>query len=215
VLDASALVRDEPAAVVDELARGELPLARLDAAEVLAALPCAGEALNAAYETTFGLLVSSPCPPYESEYVDSKFTFQRSQVLADVAGFYRAFGVDPSEEHPERHDHIVLELEFMALLVEMERRAEESAGPREIERGAVCRAAQQKFLTEHLAWWTPAFARLLARENPGGFYASVGSFLMALIPAERALLGVATPPKPANPTTIERPEECDGCVLQS
>jgi DMSO reductase family type II enzyme chaperone len=212
---AAALLREEPAAVASKLAIGEKPLERLDVANVLATLPPSPEALNAAYEAVFGLLVSGSCPPYESEYVNSKFTFQRSQTLADVAGFYRAFGMETSDSHPERPDHIVLELEFMGLLVDLERRASAGTDPRAIEHQAVCRAAQAKFLEEHLAWWAPAFARLLAHENPHGFYAAVGEFLAALIAAERALLGLSAPTAATRPTTIERPEECEGCLLQS
>ncbi len=212
---AAALVRDEPAAVAHTLALGELPLERLDVAGVLAVLPPSQDTLNAEYEATFGLLVSGACPPYESEYVNGKFTFQRSQTLADVAGFYRAFGMAPSDAHPERHDHVVLELEFVALLIDMERRAADSTGPQAVQRRAVCRAAQRRFLTEHLAWWTPAFARLLVHENPDGFYAAVGNFLAALIAAERAVLRLPMPTAATGPTTIERPEECEGCVLQS
>lgn len=212
---AAALVRDEPAAIAQMLALGELPLKRLDVAGALAALPPSPDALNAEYEATFGLLVSGACPPYESEYVNSKFTFQRSQTLADVAGFYRAFGMAPSDAHPERHDHVVLELEFVALLIDLERRAADSTGPQAVQRRAVCHEAQRKFLAEHLAWWTPAFARLLERENPNGFYAAVGDFLAALIAAERAVLRLPMPTAAMGPTTIERPEECEGCVLQS
>jgi TorA maturation chaperone TorD len=214
-LAAGELVRSEPAAVARKLALGELPLDRLDVAGVLAALPPSPQALNVEYEAAFGLLVSGSCPPYESEYVSSKFTFQRSQALADVAGFYRAFGMETSDSHPERHDHIVLELEFMALLVDLERRASVEADPRAVEHRAVCRGAQAKFLADHLAWWAPAFARLLVHENPAGFYVAVGGFLAALIAAERALLGVPAPAAAAGPSTIERPEECEGCLLQS
>lgn len=214
-LGAAALLREEPAAVSNKLALGEQPLERLDVASVLATLPPSPEALNAEYEAVFGLLVSGSCPPYESEYVNSKFTFQRSQTLADVAGFYRAFGMETSDAHPERPDHIVLELEFMSLLVDLERRASAGADPQAVEHQAVCIAAQAKFLSEHLAWWAPAFARLLAYENPNSFYGAAGNFLAALIAAERALLCLPAPIAAESPTTIERPEECEGCLLQS
>ena len=80
----------------------------------------------------------------------------------------------------------------------------------------ICLDAQRRFLGEHLAWWAPAFAHLLTRQNPGGFYEAAGTFLAALIPAERSLLYVPAPePREIKPFTIERPEECEGCVLAS
>lgn len=57
----------------------------------------------------------------------------------------------------------------------------------------------------------PAFARLLQRENPNGFYAAVSDFLAALIPAERALLGVESATEHVGPNALERPEGCEGC----
>jgi TorA maturation chaperone TorD len=210
---ASALLRGEPAAEAHSLGLGERPLADLDLAPVLEWLPKNAEALNAAYEQTFGLLVSSNCPPYETEYINSKFTFQRSQGLADIAGFYSAFGLEPSTFYPERHDHLALELEFMAFLLGLERAAAEGGDADRVERGAICREAQRKFLAEHLIWWVPTFARLLSKQDPGGFYDAVSRFLAALMTAERALAGIPVPRVQVTPSTVERPEECSGCLL--
>jgi TorA maturation chaperone TorD len=164
--------------------------------------------MNAAYEAMFGLLVSGSCPPYETEYIESKLSFQRSQALADVAGFYRAFGWTSSTKHPERPDHIALELEFMATLCGMQLRASN------LEQATVCRDAQARFLAEHLVWWTPALARLLAHEDPQGFYDAAGRLLTSLLPAHRAVLNVPVHSRPVQPSFVERPEECDGCLVQ-
>ncbi|REK16550.1 MAG: hypothetical protein DWQ37_07490 [Planctomycetota bacterium] len=210
---AAAVVRGEPSASAHSLGRGELPLVDLDPAPVFARLPATTEAANAAYEQTFGLLVSSNCPPYETEYINSKFTFQRSHGLADVAGFYRAFGLEPSATHPERQDHLVLELEFMALLLGLEQAAMESDHPSRTEHRDVCAAAGRKFLEEHLLWWVPTFARLLSRQDPDGFYEAVSRLLAALVAADRSMAGLPTLSAQVAPTMVERPEECAGCLL--
>jgi TorA maturation chaperone TorD len=212
-VDAAALIGELSDAVPRNLERGERPLADLDPGRVLERLPATPQALNKEFENTFGLLVSNACPPYEMEYINSKFTFQRSNTLADIGGYYRAFGLTLGDEHPERPDHVVLELEFMAQLVALERRAAQSDDDVAMSREVVCRDAQKRFLQEHLAWWTPAFARLLSKENPDGFYEVAGTFLSALVPAERGLLGVVASTRGAAPSTLERPEDCEGCLL--
>ena len=213
VEQAAALIGSLPEAIVENIGLGERPLADLNPERVFERLPDSRQALNADYESTFGLLVSNACPPYETDYIDGKLTFQRSHAMADISGFYRAFGLTTSDQHPERPDHVVLELEFMAFLLALERRAAEGDSQQRDERLQMCRDAQSRFLTEHLAWWAPAFAKLLSREDRGGIYEAAGIFLSAHIPAERALLGVSVVSQPAVPTPLERPEACDGCEL--
>jgi TorA maturation chaperone TorD len=191
----------------------EAPMETVDPRLVLARLPVSARALNIEYENTFGLLVSSNCPPYEMEYVNSKFTFQRSNTLADISGFYRAFGLTASATRPERPDHIVLELEFMASLLALERQAADLVSGEAADRQQVCRNAQARFLQDHLAWWVPAFGMLLAKQNGQGFYAAAGAFLAALIAVEGARLGLPPESGQVAPTTVERPEFCEGCQL--
>ncbi len=206
VSKSAELIRGEPLALPRELARGERPLDALDPTNLFTHPPHSEDALNAHYEGTFGLLVSASCPPYETLYINGKLTFQRSHQLADIAGFYRAFGLSVADNNPERPDHLVLELEFMAVLIGLERDAAEEWGPQH-ERVAICRAAQQRFLAEHLSWWTPTYAGLLVMCNAKGFYTELGSLLSAFLPAERALLDVAPAGTDVQPSRIETPDE--------
>ena len=213
VIQAAAILRDEDAAVARPLGLGERPLADLDPAVALSRLPRSAGELNTLYEANFGLLGGSKCPPYETEYVPNKFVFQRSNMLADIAGFYRAFGLQPSTIHPDRPDHVALECEFLAQLIELERQARTSRSPQADARAEICAQARKRFLQEHSAWWFPAFATLLARQDRGGFYEAVANFLAALTAAERALEGVELSYRPAEPSPIETLDQCSGCEL--
>lgn len=214
VTAAAGILRDEDSAVARPLAQGEAPLADLDPALVLSRLPQSASEFNERYEATFGLLGGSKCPPYETEYVPSKFTFQRSNMLADVAGFYRAFGLKPSTNNPDRPDHIAVQCEFLAQVLNLWQ-ASQRAVPEALAHAEVCRDAVERFLREHVVWWFPAFARLLARQDPGGFYEAVARFLAALVASERALAGIAPPQQEVEPSPIESRDACSGCELAS
>lgn len=216
LIQAARLVRESPTARVERLNPGEKPLDDLPPEELLDGLPSSIAEWNLEYERVFGLVVAGDCTPYETEYVDGKLSEQRAQMLADVSGFYRAFGMQPSVTHPERPDHVTLELEFMAVLIDLECRAMDASGGGESEIASRCRSAQRRFLSEHLAWWVPAFAKLLAHRAGPGFLAGVAGFLAAWIPAERGLLGIAEPgPVHVSPPSFQRPEECEGCLLHN
>jgi len=208
----------DPATRPAELAPGELSPERLDLSPLASALRAPRARLVDDHSRVFGLVVSKECPPYEVQYCPQTFSVYRSQRLADVAGFYRAFGVEPGRDAPERADHLACELEFLAWLVAKERHARAQEGAQWAERAAICRDAQRDFLAEHLAWWVPAFARALgaraaALDPPATLQAALAPALAALVPAERGLLGVEPPTELARP----RPEEegvraaCAGC----
>jgi TorA maturation chaperone TorD len=211
-LGAADLMREEASQSPVPLGFGELPSSEFDLRPLMTELDISLECLRAEHDRVFGLVLSRECPPHETEYYPSAEPFFRAQQLADIAGFYRAFGLQTARDMPERPDHLALELEFMAFLLQKERlaRAPEQAG--------VCADAQRSFFGEHLAWWVPSFATGLRRKAGRGFYRAVGHVLAAFMPLERARLGVEVPRVPLQPALIERPEEqtgCTGCTTQS
>jgi TorA maturation chaperone TorD len=202
------IIRHDPRFQPDTLSPGELPLEALDFAPLnsfLRSQPAEGSIQQAfcdEYDRVFGLLLSNECPPYETQYCPQTFSVFRSHQLGDIAGYYRAFGLEPSSESPERHDHISLELEFMAWLNTKTLYAMEEEDP---ENESLCRDAQVSFFEQHLAWWTTAFALALRQKADGiedereltsppkSFQGAIGVFLAAFIAAERGFLGIAAP----------------------
>jgi TorA maturation chaperone TorD len=214
VRGAADLLREEASRAAVSVGFGELPPEHLDAKPLLAGLPGSDSQLRSEYTRVFGLLSCRECPPYETEYHPASETFYRAQQLADIAGFYRAFGIAPSRIRPERPDHIALELDFMAFLHMKKRLALASTSERvdAEERAQVCHEGQRSFFRDHLAWWVPSFATGLRRKAGTGFYAAAAGLLAALLPLERGRLGVDAPRLPLQPTLIERPEERAGCA---
>lgn len=125
----------------------------------------------------FGHTVRSACPPYELEYGSSE-VFQQSQALADIAGFYGAFGVQLSGSLAERPDHVVPEWEFLGLLSIKEAQAI-AAG--RVDAAVCCRDAQRAFLKDHAAIWMFGWFNRLRRARPDGFAATVADLAEAVL----------------------------------
>ncbi len=160
------------------------------AAELRSCLtPRAFECFLSAYLMAFGHAARGTCPLNEIEYGDIKADglFQPHR-LADLAAFYRAFGLDLAADADERQDHICLELEFMCVLAAKEVYALEHQ--LEPENLSLCRDAQKRFLREHVGRWTPAFARRLARLTVGTPLRALADFTCAFIEAECTRYGV-------------------------
>lgn len=165
--------------------------------------------LAALHERTFGL--ASGCLPYESEY-DQRHVFQKSQQLADIVAFYRAFGLALAPDLKERADHISVELELMHVLAAKEAYALlEGHGADKV---ALCRQAQSAFLEAHLGSWVPSLATRLGEVDPTGPYGSIGRFLGAFLEAETDALALpATKPLDALEAEDELDPACETCPL--
>lgn len=168
---------------------------------------------EAAHLRCFGHAISKECPPYETEYGQSHI-FQQTQTLADVAGFYTAFGLQPAPTMHERLDHISVELEFMHFLCLKEAHALVN-GHAEEQLG-VCRQAQRKFLDEHLGQWVLAFIEGLAAKASENVYQRVAAVLGAFLSSELEAFGLE-PAKTTKRVFLEPPEEenleCEECPL--
>ncbi len=144
-------------------------------------------------------------PPYGAEY-GSDTLFQQPQRLADLAGFYAAFGMraDPAEH--ERVDHVRCQLEFLAFLARKEAYEIEH---HEADWRDEIRKAERLFLREHLGRFAPAFGERLRREDPDGFYGVLGGLLRGFVETECRRLGVAAGPD----NLVLRPNEDDGAPM--
>lgn len=140
------------------------------------------EKLEDAYQEVFGHTISKHCPPYETEY-GNMHLFQQSDVLADLGGFYNAFGVAPREGQ-ERLDHVSIQLEFLYLVTFKEARAIEEG---KMEEAKICREAQAAFLEDHIGRWISVFAKRLERKNSEGIYGDAARLLDNFIEAEKKL----------------------------
>lgn len=161
----------------------------------------------------FGHAISKECPPYEAEYGQSHI-FQMTQTLADIAGFYRAFGLQTAPNLCERLDHISVELEFMHFLCLKEGHAVEKRHG--AERIAQCREAQAKFLGEHVGRWAPGFARRLRELAGEGYYGRMGELTDAFLNGELAALGIEDTDGGGVRVSMpseEAPDTCGACEV--
>jgi len=201
-------------AALEELSDGNSALIQAGEGLIATLKPERFAAFQSECVGSFGHAARGGCPQNEIEYGDIKADplFQPHR-LADLAAFYRAFGLELAPDASERHDHVCIELEFMSVLAAKEAYALEHQ--LDAEQLAVCREAQKKFLREHLGRWVPAFTRRLMDAVGEGTLAALANFTRAFLEAECAQLGVP----PGGEDLLLRPVDeaaermCDSCGL--
>ncbi len=117
--------------------------------------------------------------PYETEYMKEKVS-RKPFELADIAGFYSAFGfhLDEDRNNKEALDHISVELEFMAIL---EWKEAYSRLERQQEHTRIVRDARIKFFKEHLATWGFFFCSQVQALEGDGFYQRLAKLLESVL----------------------------------
>lgn len=121
------------------------------------------------------LFVRPLVSPYQTSYGSASGGMGgKTQQLADISGFYRAFGFQVGGERP---DHLGAELEFVALTCVKEAYARLSANP---EGAEVCAQSRRTFLREHLGAWVPAFQQELLEHAAAPVFAAAAAVLTTL-----------------------------------
>lgn len=157
-----------------------------DALAAFAAAAYRGDAAALADEHVFLFDRLVRCPPWESAYGDGPQMAGKSAELADIAGFYAAFGLTPGGSQPDTEDHVVAELEFMSALALKEAWAR---GEDDAHGVAIVRDAARAFLTDHLGRWAELLADELAQATPLPFYVAAARLLAEWVRTDVAALG--------------------------
>ena len=141
------------------------------------------------YRNIFGsTTVATDCPPYEM-YFSGSHIFQQTQDLADISGFYRAFGLEVlKDDTTNRWDHVAVELEFLHFLTYKQAYAIENHGDEEQES---CLTAKKKFLNAHIGRWIKAFSRAVESKSPSGFYRKAAKLASDFVHFDMQTLGVS------------------------
>jgi nitrate reductase assembly molybdenum cofactor insertion protein NarJ len=147
------------------------------------------------------------CPVNETAYIRR----DKGQIIADLCGFYRAFGFAPREGCGEKPDHLVTELEFVAIVLVMLARAETAA------QRATCRVALRSFMRDHLGDWLPLFRDRLAAVADLPLFVRIADLVPHVwdaVAAAHALPAFATLSAPTaredglDDASLESPYEC-------
>lgn len=161
--------------------------------------------LQADHRRVFSNVITLDCPPYETLF-GNDHVFGQSHVMGDIAGFYKAFGVELSRDIHERLDHLSVELEFMHFLAYKESYARCHDGA---DKTQIVVDAQKKFVKEHIGRWVPLFARMLAKKADVGFFRQIADLASDWMDFEAAYLGVTPQPYSEadyRPATFSAPE---------
>jgi len=148
--------------------------------------------------------------PYETEWCGAAGDLLQFHQLGDISAFYRAFGLDLDAQCGERADHLSVELAFLHFLCVREADLAELGM---VELAELCRDTEQKFLSEHVTRWTPAFCARLGACDPKGFYGRAARFLDLWLGDECRRFGVTSSEVRHSPseTSLSLEDCCVSC----
>ena len=133
------------------------------------------------YERLFVGPGRTPCPPYESLWLDGRPRLEQGRLMSAasvaVADLYRTLGLDVAAAAHELPDHVAIELEALAVALRTE--------------GSAAETAARALLHEHLAGWLPALCAAVEREAQQPFYVALARVTTAWV--ERLARDVPVP----------------------
>lgn len=199
---------EDTVAEIEALAEGLVDLDEPSDVDDVLATVCGAhvDELASQFHSLFGGTVR--VPPYEGSY--ELDPIRQGRQMADIAGFYRAFGAEAHGPAAERPDHAGCELEFLAFL-ELRRLAADETGD---ENARVLDEIGTTFLHDHAGRWLPSFfadVREAAERFP--FYRALAALGTRVIGTElgRRELEPGPLPRRARRLAVERDTfDCGG-----
>lgn len=161
--------------------------------------------LQSEHRRVFSNVITLDCPPYETLF-GNDHVFAQSHVMGDIAGFYKAFGVELSKDIHERLDHLSVEFEFMHFLAYKESYSRCHDGA---DKTQIVVDAQKKFVKNHIGRWVPLFCRMLVKKADSGLFKHVADMAADWMEFEAAFLAVTPQPYSEadyRPATFNSPE---------
>ena len=144
------------------------------------------ESMQAQHRILFPAVESQDAPSYETAY-SKHDVFRQGQVMADVAGFYRAHGLKQGGKRKDRPDGIGSQLEFLGFLAAKQ---DQALADDNQDAADLCVETQQLFLADHVGGWAPEYGRRVAAVSDDPFFVAFGSFLTLWLETELDYLGV-------------------------
>ena len=161
--------------------------------------------LQSEHRRVFSNVITLDCPPYETLF-GNDHVFAQSHVMGDIAGFYKAFGVELSKDIHERLDHLSVEFEFMHFLAYKESYSRCHDGA---DKTQIVVDAQKKFVKNHIGRWVPLFCRMMVKKADSGLFKFVADMMSDWMDFEAAFLSVTPQPYSEadyRPATFNAPE---------
>jgi TorA maturation chaperone TorD len=107
--------------------------------------------------------------------------------IADIGGFYLAFGFTTSDAAPNPPDHIGTEMEFVSLL---HLKNAHALARRKVRDARIAELALGRFLEDHTGRWVPSLEAALREADASAPYALLGELMKKAVACECARLGV-------------------------
>ncbi|WP_331233996.1 TorD/DmsD family molecular chaperone [Natronorarus salvus] len=172
------------------------------------------ETLHKQWASLFGVEEGITVSPYELTYLPGPL-MTNVRKLADIGGFYEAFGLSISSGKNDRKDHLCLLLEFLSILCEREAALREAGDDRGV---AVVVGAQRTFVEDHIGRWYWRFTGEVSAHDDG-FYAALTDLLAATVERDVETLDLEPNWVPDHPEVTEWNEDvfgdygrdCGGC----
>jgi len=130
------------------------------------------------------LFEGNPIVPIRETSYELDKSARRAMEMADLLGFYTAFGVQPREGIEP--DHLSAELEFLSFLYQKAYHLKNSGDE---EGSQITSSAITEFLRNHTGRWYELFCETLLQTDVNEFYIELGRFLKVFLDHETRNLG--------------------------